>query len=202
MKDQKKPLCVKLASTLSIAAALLASGCGYTLSHSAHALRDNGVTKIYIAPIQNKTYKAGAEVQVFNQLIKTFRGFGSVEIVSKRELADGELSGELVTAEYSRSGETTADLLQPKGTGDSKIKVATTYQATLSCSFQLRRIQAPGETIVNGTATKSKVFAANNQLGTLGTTSALINESEFDRALGDLAESVSDQIHETVTGGF
>jgi hypothetical protein len=54
----------------------------------------------------------------------------------------------------------------------------------------------------SGGFSKSKPFPANNQLGVFGTTSALINESEFDRVLRDLAEGIAADMHESMLAGF
>jgi hypothetical protein len=49
---------------------------------------------------------------------------------------------------------------------------------------------------------RAKPFLAANQLDVPGTTSALINESEFDRALADLAVSMMDDLHESMLAMF
>lgn len=49
---------------------------------------------------------------------------------------------------------------------------------------------------------RAKGFPATNQLDAFGNTSPLINESEFDRALKDLAESLTGDLHESILAGF
>ena len=49
---------------------------------------------------------------------------------------------------------------------------------------------------------RSRPFPANNQIGAFGTTSALINESEFDRSLKDMAESMMADVNEAMFAMF
>ena len=67
------------------------------------------------------------------------------------------------------------------------------YVAVLGCDFTLRTIEGRGvpvEVLWKGGLSRSKPFPANNQLWSLGSTSALINESELERSLGDVAEQM------------
>ena len=49
---------------------------------------------------------------------------------------------------------------------------------------------------------RSRPFPGNNQIGAFGTTSALINESEFDRSLRDMAESMMADVNEAMFAMF
>mgnify|MGYP001574673287 CR=1 FL=1 len=98
-----------------------------------------------------------------------------------------------------------ASVLEPAGRGDGTTYVASEYQASLTAAFALvRRRATPGKKPMIWTAPFSRLkrFPANNRLDVLGTTSALINESEFDRALGDLAESMMGDVHESMLSMF
>ncbi|MEK6579060.1 MAG: hypothetical protein AABZ55_07515, partial [Bdellovibrionota bacterium] len=84
-------------------------------------------------------------------------------------------------------------------------KVAWEYQAALTCQFDLQRtVIAPGKkpVIWTGGFSRSKPYPGSNQLGPPGTTSALINESEFERALSDLAENMMEDVHESMLAMF
>lgn len=85
------------------------------------------------------------------------------------------------------------------------IRVATEYIAELSCTFTLtRRNVKPGTPAILWTAgfNRAKPFPGSNQLSGLGTTSALINESEFDRSLQELAQSMMADVRESMVARF
>jgi hypothetical protein len=85
------------------------------------------------------------------------------------------------------------------------IIVATEFQALLNCSFKLVLTHpAPDKKsdLWSSTFSRAKTFPANNQLGNFGTTSSLINESEFDRALADMARNMMADVHESMLAMF
>jgi hypothetical protein len=87
----------------------------------------------------------------------------------------------------------------------ANILIATEYEATLSCSFVLTRTHpVPGKRAILWTSSFSRgaPFAGNNQLGVQGDTSALINQSEFERKLVDLAASMMGDLHESMLAMF
>lgn len=191
--------------------------CGYTLQHTQNPLLDRyGVRKIWVAPLVNNTYKPGVENLVYNELVKVIGANGRVILVDRTEDADAILSGQVTDASYSRSGSTTADALFPfslQGRSfpavkkpSNNIEVASEYSAVLSGSFSLslKNPPKPGkkQQLWSGSFSRSQPFPANNQLGGFGTTSALINDSEFDRALRELAHSVMSNLHESMLAMF
>lgn len=186
-------------------------GCSYTLQTSKNAvLEQEGISKIYIEPIKNETFVAGVENRVYNELVKVILSNRLVKIVPRQELADATLSGTVTQAAFVSDATTSTDSLQPLGEGESDVVVATQYQASLLCSFQLKKNdtlnskkpQKGIRTVWGNTFSRKKIFPANTQLGVLGTTSAIINASEFDRALGDLAESMMGDVHESLLAMF
>lgn len=201
--------------------ALTHSSCGYSLqrSNSPHLAR-RGIRKVYVAPVVNNTYKAGVENLVYNALLKAIASGGGVRLVSDKDEADAILTGTVTTAQYALASSTSAKDLNPKNTGPSDRQVATLYQASLGCAFALERTRLPkppkklpagvtpesaadfAKHIWSSSFGRSKNFSANTQLGVLGTTAALINDSEFDRALHDLAESMMGDVHESMTALF
>jgi hypothetical protein len=54
----------------------------------------------------------------------------------------------------------------------------------------------------SGSFSRSQVFPGNNQLASFGTTGHLINDSEFDRALREIAESIMHNLHESMLAMF
>lgn len=183
-------------------------GCGYNLQTSSSAwLEREGIRKIYVTPLVNNTYKSGVENLVYNALLRAMLSNRRLALVHDPEQADAVLGGAVVRAQFGPSASATGDQLNPIGTGSAynKISVATEYVAELSCSFSLtRRNVAPGGTAILWTAgfTRAKPFSASNQLSSLGTTSALINESEFDRSLQELAQSMMADVRESMVARF
>lgn len=204
---------------------VLLASCGYTLQRSGAPgyLQKQGVSKVYVSPIANTTYKPGVENLVYNQVVKRLASLKKITLVSDRKDADAILSGSVGSAYYSPTatsgasdlpipeelkkrntelGETHPYYFQP---GEKNIVVATAYSANLSCSFGLTRTRP-----ITGKSTqmwadafgKTKPFAGNNQIGSFGSTSQLINESEFDKALRDLAEGIAADMQESMLAAF
>lgn len=188
-----------------------ASGCGYTLQNSRSVLAEKeGVRKIYVAPILNNTYKAGVENIVYNALVRTLSVHRRAVLVTREDEADAVLKGMVTQAKFGPSATVPANQLNPVNTLSSTdrlstVLVATEYSVALVCSFELRRVHPSAQqkpVVWASSFSRGKPFAAANQLGTLGDTSALINESEFDRALLDLASSMMNDVHESMLAMF
>lgn len=188
-------------------------GCGYSFQHSHNPLLARyGVRKLYVAPLRNDTFKGGVENVVYNELIKVIAANRRVLLVGRREEADAVLQGTVSQAGYTRGGTTTADQLFPTAAvlpniprPSANTPVATEYQASLAASFTLSLVHPkPGDRaqLWDGSFSRSQVFPGNNQLDVYGTTGHLINESEFDRALRELAESVMANLHESMLAMF
>ncbi len=196
---------------LSCAWALALAGCGYGFQGTRNVLFEKeGVRRVFVAPLENNTFKPGVENLLYNEMLKNLAASRKVEIVQEESLADVVLNGVVSGAAFSPSAATTANLLFPSDRiprlkGSPNITVASEYSASLTGSFQLmRRVAVPGKNSIvwsSGFA-RSRSFPATNQLGAFGTTSALINESEFDRALRDLADSVSRDMIESMFVAF
>jgi hypothetical protein len=189
------------------------SGCGYTLQNSRSPLTEKeGIRKVYVASLLNDTYKAGAEITVYNALLRTLSVHRRIVLVNRKDDADAELRGKVTLATYVPSAATSAVTLNPGnalGAADpfANVQIATQYSATLNCSFFLVRTHPnlalkQKETVWSASFSRSEIFNASNQLGTQGDTSALINESEFDRAIGDLATAMMDDVHESMLAMF
>ena len=184
------------------------SGCGYSWKAvDTQWLARENVHRVYVAPVLNNSYKVGIENGVYNQLLRTIRSEGILELVSKPEEADAVLEAEVQEAGFSPSGTTTTSSLFPSGkvvgiSGSSSVLVATEFSAQLTCRFELRRRGPQSKVLWSGSVQRSKLFPGNNQLGAFGSTSALINESEFDRALKDLSVRVVAEMHESLRISF
>lgn len=181
------------------------TSCGYTLQNSRNPLEKEEVRTIFIAPMANHSYKPGVEHMVYNALSKNLSAHGRVKVVQQEDEADAVLIGSVSSA--SSAVQTVTTVTIPQVTGDTKqVGVAVDYAASLACSFSLVRKRkvngkSPG-TLWGSSFGRSKFYPASNRVGTPGTTSALINDSEFDRALWDLAEAMMDDVHESMLSMF
>jgi hypothetical protein len=186
------------------------TGCGYSFQNSHNPLEyREGIRRVYVSPVINNTYKPGVENLVYNQLIRIFSSHRRVAVVQDPEQADAVLQGTVVDALYAGGPGTTVINLNPQGLGQAlptaPFVISTIYTANLNCAFSLiRRNSLPGKKgiVWASSFARSKQFPASNQLDVPGTTSALINESEFDRALQDLAHSMMDDLHESMLAMF
>lgn len=197
-------------------AAFVLSGCGYYLQNSHNEILDKeGIQTVYVKPLVNNTYKPGIENVVYNALIRTLLSHRRVKLVQSEAAADAVLQGSVSMAQFVIAGSTTANQLSPysgsiatlpgSNLDISHTSVATVYSAFLGCDFSLRRrVTPPGKRTVvwSSSFSRSKPFAAANQLDVLGTTSALINESEFERALSEMATNMMDDLHESMLAMF
>lgn len=184
-------------------------GCGYTLRGAySPILEKEGIRRIFVASIVNNSYKSGVENQVYNALLKKIVDQPSIQIVRSPEDADAVLQGVVDIAEYAMAAPTTGDQLSrsPGVQVDfSKIQVASVYQSKLVCSFRLMRRNPPEgrrATVWSASFQRTLPFPGANQLGPLGTTSALINESEFDRSLSEMAQAMSSDVRESILNRF
>ena len=187
------------------------SSCGYTLKNTRREdLAKVGVRTVFVKPVENNSYKPGVGNLVYNHVVRVLAANRSVRLVVREEDADAVLTGAVGAASYGSVAATAASNLFPSAkvsgiTGPSDQLVATLYNATLTASFALN-LRAPSSgqnpAVWSGAFTRTQIFSANNQLDVYGTTSALINESEFFRALEVAGEALAGDMHESMTSRF
>ena len=196
-----------------VATSAVISGCGYTLQRSRSELTEReGVYRIFVEPLKNNSFKPGIENVVFNQLVRTVSVGRRVELARSKDDADAVLSGRVDQAEYvvsnfveARGRQSAGDVNPGRDDLYFSTAVAAEYTATLGCSFELKRLHArPGqkETLWTSSFSRYRPFPASNLLGIAGNTSALINDSEFDRALDLLAHGMMGDLHESMLAMF
>lgn len=196
--------------SLSVGSLFFLLGCGYHFQSSTNPLYfKEGVQKVFVAPTINNTYKAGVENLVYNNLIRVISAHKQLTLVRHPEEADAIFAATIQAAFYSGSGSRTVENLAPVGIGagmpSAGFTISTEYTAFLSCLFELTRSKSiPGKKNLIWTAvfTRPKPFPGSNQLDVPGVTSALINESEFDRALADISRSMMEDVHESMLSVF
>ena len=191
---------------------ILGSSCGYHFQNSHNPLASKeGVHKIFISPIKNSTFQVGLEGVVYHHLVKTIASHRRVDLVASAQDADAVLQGGVDVASSQVSKTTSAGGLIPGGLGIhlplnmSTFQVANEYIAQLGCSFELVRLHpSPQQKAViwRGGFKRTKPFPGSNQLDVPGTTSALIHQSELERALADLVANMMEDVHENMLAMF
>lgn len=171
-------------------------------------LEERGIHKIYLAPINNLTFKPGVETSLYNAMIKKISSYKIAELVSDPALADAILEGDVTAATYSSdpSQAVSAGTLRP-GNLAPDLLVTLQYFATLSTGFKLtktkiKKLGDVPEVVWTNAYSRSRAFASNNQGGVYGTTATHINESEFERTLSELTEQIADDAHEGMMSMF
>ncbi len=185
------------------------AGCGYGLQNSRSPLRDKeDIYTVYIEPFSNATYKPGAENVVYNSVVRAISAGRRIKIVYNRDDADAVIFGSVRSAEISAYSDTYIFNLSPAGLGELVTPgkdLISTYEGSLTCSFRMNRAynqNSKSAEIWSGAFTSKKPFATSARLGPQGVTTALINETEFDRAILELSDRIADDMHESMLAMF
>ncbi len=194
---------------LFILSLLSFASCGYTFKQTENPMfKAKGIRTVYIAPVQNTTFKPGVETVLYNAILHKFSSFKRLRTTHNISDADAALRIKIDLAQSIIAASTATSSLEPLNTGDPNVYVASHYSASLGASFNLNKIHRKPkqedveEAVWSSGLTRSKTYQASTQLGVYGTTSHLINESEFDRALQDLCEQMSADAHDSMLQGF
>lgn len=181
------------------------AGCGYRLRGSKNPLLEKeGIRRVFVAPVHNPSNVIGLETWVRSQLAMKLEAERLVQVVAREEDADAILNSNILTASMAGEAPTSSDLITPSGQGRSDTVVFTQYRTALTCSFSLDRRSRSGalQPLWSTSVSRSKAFLANTQLGVLGTTSHLINESEHRRTLRELSVAMATEVHDTLLDLF
>ena len=189
------------------------AGCGYTLQTSRSVLVEKeGVHRVFVEPVVNNTYKPGVENMVYNAIVKEIAASGAMRIVQNRNNADAVLKTVVASATYSEFNGASQSVNNLAGSGalnpneNLNLPLPSAYDAVLACSFTLARKLPvpPGKKAViwTGSFQKDEPFPASTELSVYGATTPLINDSQFERALGDLAKVIAQNAREDMLEGF
>lgn len=178
------------------------SACGYTLrGNTRYFFENHQIRTLYVAPVKNNSYKAGVDITVYNALRKRIAQGAYVRIVDSIRDADAEIRATVTRATYGPTGITTADQIAPVQSGPANIQIASAYSVDLGISFELQELRGK-KRLWQDSLSRQKSFSASTYLGPLGTTSALINESEFERTLGELSSTIVLDAEESMNAVF
>lgn len=193
---------------LSLILVLNLGACGYTLrGNSRPFFARYGIKTLYIPPVRNDSYKAGAEITIYNALRKKLAEGGYVSIIDDAKLSDAKFSATVVDASYAPLAITTADQIgsaaqvAPLVKGPTTVQIASSYNVTFTVRFLLEDSKG-GKRLWTDTLTRQKSFVATTYIGTLGSTSALINDSDFERSLSELSIGLVGDAEELINSIF
>jgi hypothetical protein len=179
-------------------------GCGYTLRGNTRPFFEkNQIHNIYVEPVKNNSYKAGIEVTVYNALRKRIAQGGYVRIVDKEDQSDARISSTVTDASYTPAAISTGDTITygdsvtPTRPELSNVQIAKSYNVNLKVRFTLF-LEHPAKVLWGDEIVRSKSFPATVYLGGAGNTSALINESDYERSLAELALNVVTDAEESI----
>ncbi len=189
-----------LFAALSMVSSGLA-GCGYSLRGATRPFFENhNIRTLYVTPVKNNSYKAGVEITIYNALRKRVSQGGYVRLVDNPADADAQIEAAVMQADYAPSAITSADQIAPLLTGPSNILIASSYQVSLQVKFNL--YDRDKKSLWGQILSRTESFQATTFNGPLGSTSGLINESEFDRSLGNLSSAIVTDAEESINTIF
>lgn len=234
-------------------------GCGYAFQSSKSDLyRRKGVTRLYVAPFLNNSYKPGVENMIYNSVMRVLSAGRRFQLVDEPLEADAILISSVEDANYVSIATAVAKDLPPSSVPELKslaspegfrangsripnpkfdtMPVATEYNASVSCQFRLEKVgpqlkgwiaptptyeelrqrslppskqsiafktmPGPGTVLWSETVSRTQSFQGYNQLGAFGTTSPLMNESEFVHAIQELSGLLANDMHDRMFQAF
>lgn len=234
-------------------------GCGYSLQTSHNELyKRKGISRLYVAPFINNSYKPGVENMIYNSVMRTLSAGRRFQLVDEPLKADAILVSTVEDANYASTSTSSAPNLPPSSVSElsslahpegfkpdgsaianprfDTMSVATGYSASIACQFTLQKIgpqvkgwiaptptieelkeaalppskrspasknkPVPGAVLWAGNINRTQPFQAYNQLGAFGTTSPLMNESEFTHAIQELSGLLANDMHDQMFQAF
>jgi hypothetical protein len=196
---------VRQIQTLSVIVAVgLFSGCGYSFQGASSHWKAQGINRVFVRMLTNDTLHAGVEVTFTSALIKEFARNQRFRVVEDEKNADATIEGSVTSAEAiinSANGVTALSNNDPAAAILGDVNVATEYRATGSISVQLVR-REPKSVVWTQSFYGEKIYQGNNRFGLSGTTSSLINASDQQLALNEVATQVASDAADTMLEGF
>ena len=180
---------------------IVLSSCGYNLRGNTRVFfEQNNIERLYVNSVKNNSYQPGIEIVVYNALRKRIAQGGYVKLVDRPEGADAIIDATVNEATNVPGATSLASQLTPLNKGSNSVLVASSYTANLIIKFALRTVK--GKPLWSDQLARSKTYQANTYLGTLGSTSPLINQSEFEKTLGELSVGIVTDAEESMNTVF
>ncbi len=184
---------------------LILQGCGYSFQHGGPSpLKEQGVERLYIQRVQNQSMVPGLEMQLLNEMQRVILIHKKITLVQSIEQADAVLMTNIETAEYGSIAGTNVESLTPTTPAynmTGAYVISTQYQAQFVCNFALHHRKS-GKILWSNQLVQLAPFPGANQREVPGTTSLLINQSEFGRTLTDLMRTMVNDMHESMLALF
>lgn len=189
---------------LSLAFSCSAVGCGYSWQNTGNPwAKKDQVRKVFVRTLVNNTLKAGVEVPFTSALVREFARGQRVQLVADEGDADGYLEGEVTDVSSKINSELTVTQLSrsEEAKALSDMVIASDYVTNATINIRLVK-KGTGRMLWSQTFSRSKVYPGNNRFGLEGTTSSLINASQEALAVGEIAQFLASDAHDTLLEAF
>lgn len=194
-----------LLTTLGFLFTVSMTGCGgYSFESRGNTWKKEGVQRVFISTLENKTLKTGVEVPFAAALMREFSRGNRIKLVGKEHEADAilEAAVEIVdTRSFSQATVAQISPNDPKAQELSDFAVTSEYIVSASMSVQLRRVR-DSKQLWSQSFSRSKIFPGSNKFGLQGSTSMIINGSQEQLALSEIAQFLASDAHDAMFEAF
>ncbi len=185
---------------------ILSNGCGYQFQARSNPYKGMNIEKVYIRHFVNNSLIPGVDAIFTGALIKEFSKGRRLKLVSDSEKADAYVLGVINTVTSSiNSSVQVPNIAQDDPRADTDIMkdtiIATEYVAFADLKVSLIRTDNK-QVLWTQAFTQRKLYPANNRFGELGVTSMLINRSQEQMAVQEMASNLANDIYENMLEGF
>jgi hypothetical protein len=179
------------------------ASCGYHFQGRDNPWEKDGVSKVYVDSFVNRSSRAGAETVFTSALVKVFARGERLRVVQNKKDADAVLEGVVTElAVVPVSAATVTQLTKdPAAKPLADISLATEYAVNAIISVNLVRSK-DSKSLWMQSFSGSKIFPGNNRFGTAGSTSVLINDSQQNAALSEIAFVVATDAYDFMLETF
>jgi hypothetical protein len=196
------------AKSLSVAAIaaiclLQLAGCGYQWQRKSTAWSNRGVHRVFVRSLLNNTLISGVEVPFSSALLREFARGERIGLVTDENAADALVTGIVNVVSSQPNSQTTVDVIsnQPAAKSLTDFVIASDYLVTATVTVRLERPKT-GEVLWTQTFTQAKIYPGGNRFGQEGSTSSLINSSQEQLALSDIAQIIASDAYDTMLEAF
>ncbi|HRK03092.1 MAG TPA: LPS assembly lipoprotein LptE [Oligoflexia bacterium] len=197
---------IQLFWVLVVVLGCLQAGCGYNWQGTSNLWAKEKIEKIYIRTLDNKTLTAGVETFFTSAIIREFSKGRRLTITTSEGDADAVLWGTIESVDNTGSPGADIELGQvstESGAGQlDRVPIFSEYVATAFLNINLTR-RRDGEVVWNGGfGHPGYQYPGSARFGLPGTTSSLINDSQFKLALEEVAKTIATDVHDTLLERF
>jgi curli biogenesis system outer membrane secretion channel CsgG len=183
---------------------IFAANCGYQWQGVGNPWARQGVERIYVETLSNETLRTGVESLFTGALLKEIARGKRLRLVNNIKDADAILSGSVITVESAINSSTTVPAIANKdldATALDTVVIAADYSAYASVNVQLLR-RKDSKVLWSQSFSRSRIYPSGNRFGLPGTTSVLINSSQEQIALTEIAQFIASDAHDMLLEAF